>query len=123
MFSAALFGPGCVTETRIAVPTLSSQHTHSHWADQKARLFVPNRRGNPNWARPLPVALTPEGASAFEHLVLKLGLSLEQYQDSTVLREWVQENKNYGSEPESGRMCILRGFLKARIFVLLSNQR
>jgi len=60
---------------------------------------VPNRRGNPNWTLPLPVALTPGGASAFEHLVVRLGLSPKQYQDSTVLREWVQKNKNYRYVP------------------------
>jgi hypothetical protein len=47
----------------------------------------------------LPVALTPVGASAFKHLVVKLGLSPKQYQDSTVLREWVQKNKNYRYVP------------------------
>jgi hypothetical protein len=47
----------------------------------------------------LPVALTPVGASAFKHLVVKVGLSPKQYQDSTVLREWVQKNKNYRYVP------------------------
>ena len=52
-----------------------------------------------NWTRALPVPLTPSGASAFEHLVLKLGFSPGHYQDSIVLREWVQKNKNYRYVP------------------------
>jgi len=40
------------------------------------------------------VAVTPAGASTFEHLAAMLGLSPEQYKDSTVLREWARKNKN-----------------------------
>ena len=53
-----------------------------------------NRRGNPNWMRPRPVAVTPEGASTFEHLVATLGLAPERYKDSTVLKEWARKNKD-----------------------------
>jgi len=55
---------------------------------------VPNRRGDPDWTRSLPVATTPAGASTFEHFVLMLGLAPEEYEDSTVLREWARKNKN-----------------------------
>ena len=40
------------------------------------------------------MALTPAGASVFERLVARLGLSSDQYKDSTVLREWARKNKN-----------------------------
>jgi|ERR1019366_10768580 hypothetical protein len=55
---------------------------------------VPNRRRNPNWPRPTPEAITPVGASTFEHLVAMLGLAPEQCEGSTVLREWARKNKN-----------------------------
>ncbi|MFZ2003150.1 MAG: hypothetical protein WAU73_27510 [Candidatus Sulfotelmatobacter sp.] len=55
---------------------------------------MPNRRGNPNWARPLPVAVTPEGASTFERFVAMLRLAPEECEDSTRLREWARKNRN-----------------------------
>ena len=63
--SAALFGSGCVPETRIVAPTLSSHTIHHHWADRRW-LSVANRRGNPNWTRTrVSLAVPPAGASAF----------------------------------------------------------
>jgi hypothetical protein len=58
------------------------------------RLSIPKRGGNPNWTRPLSVAVTPAGASAFEHLAALLGLSPEQYKDWTELRERARKNRN-----------------------------
>jgi hypothetical protein len=55
---------------------------------------MPNRRRNLNWTRSTPEAITPGGTSTFEHLVAMLGLAPEQYEGSTVLREWARKNKN-----------------------------
>lgn len=55
---------------------------------------MPNRRGDPNWTRPLPVAAKPAGASTFEHLAAMLGFAPDECEDSTVLREWARKNKN-----------------------------
>jgi hypothetical protein len=48
---------------------------------------MPKRRG-------LPVAVTPTGATTFEHLVAKLGLAPEQYENSIALKEWARKHKN-----------------------------
>jgi len=61
--------------------------------------LLPNRRGNPNWNKPLPLAVTPPGASAFEHMVAILHLSPGEYQNSTVLRGWVRKNKDHRYVP------------------------
>ena len=55
---------------------------------------MPKRSGKPHWTRRFAVAVTPAGASTFEHLTAMLGLSPEQYKDSTQLREWARKNKN-----------------------------
>jgi hypothetical protein len=61
---------------------------------------VANRRGNPNWTRtPLSLAVPPTGASAFEHMVATLCLAPEEYKNSTVLRNWVRENKDHRYVP------------------------
>ena len=54
---------------------------------QNVSLSVPKRRG-------LPVAVTPAGASRFEHVVAMLGLAPEQYEDSAALKEWARKHKN-----------------------------
>jgi len=92
MFSTGHLAPGCVSGVRMVAPTLSFHTTH-HLGRQKARLSMPNRHGNPDWTRTL--AVPPSGASAFEHLVATLRLSPEDYENSTVLRNWVRKNKNH----------------------------
>ena len=52
------------------------------------------RRGNPNWATPLHLAVVPAGASTFEHVVVMLQLSPEEYESSVALKDWVRKNKN-----------------------------
>jgi hypothetical protein len=51
------------------------------------------RRGNPNWGKPEPVMLGV-AVSSFDALVKTLGLSPDQYQNSTTLKEWVTKNKD-----------------------------
>jgi len=57
--------------------------------------LLPNRRGNPNWNKPL----TPPSASAFEHMAAILHLSPGEYENSTVLRGWVRKNKDHRYVP------------------------
>ena len=38
--------------------------------------------------------ITPQGSSAFEHLVRRLGLTPSKYARSAELKEWVRKNKD-----------------------------
>lgn len=38
--------------------------------------------------------ITPQGSSAFEHVVRRLGLSPSQYATSAELKEWVRKHKD-----------------------------
>jgi hypothetical protein len=38
--------------------------------------------------------MTPQGSSAFEHVVRRLGLLPSQYATSAELKEWVRKNKD-----------------------------
>jgi len=51
-----------------------------------------NRRGNPNWGRPIP--LGPAVATEFELQVRQLRLTPETYALSHELRRWCERNKN-----------------------------
>ena len=51
-------------------------------------------RGNRKRMKAISAAVTPASPSEFEHLVAMLGLSPEQYESSTVLKEWARKNKN-----------------------------
>jgi hypothetical protein len=55
---------------------------------------VSTERRNRNWSKALPPAITPVSPSEFEHLAATLGLSPEQYEGSTVLKEWARKNMN-----------------------------
>jgi hypothetical protein len=57
------------------------------------------RRGNPNWGKPEPVMLAGT-KSSFESLVSALGLSPDQYKDSTELKDWVRKNKDQKYVPQ-----------------------
>jgi hypothetical protein len=53
---------------------------------------MPNKRGNPNWGRPiLPASIFCTG---FEIQVKQLHLTREQYVFSARLRKWCEENRN-----------------------------
>ena len=80
--------------TKIIVPTLSSGQSLTIWADRGLSLSVLTERKSRNWSKGLTPAVTPGGLTEFEDLVATLGLSPEQYQGSTVLKEWVSKNKN-----------------------------
>jgi hypothetical protein len=57
-----------------------------------------SRQGNPNWGKPtLPVPALPTG---FEQQVEKLGLSPDEYQSSTQLRNWCLRNASSLYVPE-----------------------
>ena len=47
----------------------------------------------------MSLAVPPAGASAFEHLVVTLGLSPEEYKNSNALRDWVRKDKNHRYVP------------------------
>ena len=43
--------------------------------------------------------ITPQGSSAFEHVVRRLGLTPSEYASSAPLKEWVRRNKNHKYVP------------------------
>ncbi len=43
---------------------------------------------------PQDFSITPEGSSAFEHVVRRLHLAPSQYTESDELKEWVRRNKD-----------------------------
>lgn len=47
--------------------------------------------------------VTPQGSSAFEHLVRRLGLTPSKYARSAELKEWVRKNKDSEVSPFSLR--------------------
>jgi hypothetical protein len=49
-------------------------------------------RGNPKWCHVQVLSDTPT-QSAFEMLTKKLGLQPEQFEDSTLLKEWARKNQ------------------------------
>jgi hypothetical protein len=86
---------GCVTETRMIAPTLSFQTTHHHLGRQKARLSMPNRRGNPIRQEPVYLWL-------FHHLAAHLSIWYPCSAFRQRLREldcakenWVRKNKKH----------------------------
>jgi hypothetical protein len=59
---------------------------------------MPNKRGNPNWGRPmLPASIL---CTEFEMQVKQLHLTPEQYLDSVKLRKWCEEHRNRCYIPE-----------------------
>ena len=59
---------------------------------------MPNKRGNPNWGRPMPPA--PALATEFELQVWRLHLTPQHFVTSPQLRKWCEENKNQHYIPE-----------------------
>lgn len=60
--------------------------------------FMPNKRGNPNWGRPmLPASVL---CTEFELQVRRLHLTPEHYVVSSHLRNWCRENRNRFYIPE-----------------------
>jgi hypothetical protein len=63
-----------------------------------ALTFMPNRRGNPNWGRPmLPASVF---CTEFEMQAKQLHLAPDQYVLSAQLRRWCEVNKNQYYIPE-----------------------
>jgi hypothetical protein len=52
------------------------------------------RRGNPNWTNPLRQNSVQARANGFDEMVRDLGLSVDEYETSTELKEWVRKNRN-----------------------------
>jgi hypothetical protein len=60
--------------------------------------FMPKKRGNPNWGRPmLPASVL---RTEFEMQAKHLHLTPDQYVASSHLRKWCEENKNQHYIPE-----------------------
>jgi len=57
-----------------------------------------NRRGNPNWGRPIPFA--PALPTAFEIQIRRLRLTPDAYASSNELRRWCLQNRNRCYIPE-----------------------
>jgi len=60
--------------------------------------FMPNKRGNPNWGRPMQPASVL--CTEFEMQARHLHLTPDQYVASARLRRWCEENKNQHYIPE-----------------------
>jgi hypothetical protein len=57
------------------------------------------KRGNPDWCRPGPFGTLVASPSSFESLTKALRLTPEDFQASSLLKEWVSKNKNYKYVP------------------------
>jgi hypothetical protein len=53
-----------------------------------------NKRGNPNWCRPVPFSALLASPSSFESLTQSLRLTPEDFRTSILLKDWVSRNKN-----------------------------
>jgi hypothetical protein len=60
--------------------------------------YMPNKRGNPNWGRPMQSASVL--CTEFEMQARHLHLTPEQYVASAPLSKWCEENKNLYYIPE-----------------------
>jgi hypothetical protein len=60
--------------------------------------FMPNKRGNPNWGRPMQFASVL--CTEFEMQAKHLQLTPDQYVASARLRKWCEDNKNQYYVPE-----------------------
>jgi hypothetical protein len=60
-----------------------------------------NRRGNPNWGKPLLHSSSSSSESEFEKQVRQLKLTERDCAASDQLRLWCEENKNRVYIPES----------------------
>ena len=58
-----------------------------------------NKRGNPDWCKPVPFSALVASPSSFESLTQALRLAPEDFQASALLKEWVSRNKNYKYVP------------------------
>jgi len=63
-----------------------------------ATLSGKNRRGNPNWGRPIPPQ--PGRPTEFERRVQQLGLHKQTYASSAELKRWCERNRNHFYVPE-----------------------
>ena len=52
------------------------------------------KRGNPNWGKPVSESFSSTRPTSFEDAAASLGLSPRDYQKSKALQEWVARNKN-----------------------------
>ena len=68
------------------------------YADTGCLPAMTRRRGNRNWARPIPPA--PALATEFELKVRQLQLTAETYTSSAELRSWCEQNRNRCYVPE-----------------------
>lgn len=57
------------------------------------------RRGNPNWGKPEPCVANPT-TSSFDAVVKSLGLTPEQWADSSALKKWASQNKDHKYVPQ-----------------------
>jgi hypothetical protein len=51
------------------------------------------KSGNPTWGK-ADMGPAPAGATSFEEVVKRLGLSPDEYLDSPQLKDWVRKNKD-----------------------------
>ncbi len=57
-----------------------------------------NRRGNPNWGK--PIQHLPAGPTEFDMQVRRLRLTRAQYVASVELRRWCERHRNHFYVPE-----------------------
>lgn len=60
-----------------------------------------NKRGNPTWGKPQNSELKPTTPSAFEQVVAEWGLLPNDYETSSRLHKWAQQNRNSRYVPEA----------------------
>jgi len=60
---------------------------------------MPNKRGNPNWGKPITMRL-PNLPTEFEKRVSQLRLQRQEYVTSSALKHWCERNRNHFYVPE-----------------------
>jgi hypothetical protein len=55
--------------------------------------------GNPHWGHPGAMAAPIERPTSFEGVTKSLGLSVQEFEGSTPLKEWARRNKDHKYVP------------------------
>jgi len=76
----------------------SNPRSGEYHPEGRVLTFMPNKRGNPNWGRPMqPSSIL---FTEFEMQARHLHLTPDQYVASAELRSWCEKNRNHSYIPE-----------------------
>jgi hypothetical protein len=94
----------CFTSGRsaayVTIETSPNNFTFVSGKSQGDYWLMAKRRGNPNWGKPEQNGPVTPTVTGFAQIVREFNLQPDQYITSTLLREWVRQNKNSKFVPE-----------------------